>query len=256
MVLSSAALAADAPATPAPATATPAATDAAAKPESAIQRASYGFGMGIGMQMKQEGLELDIAQFVRGISDALAGRQPVLTQEEIQQAVMAIQEETMKKRAADGDNNQKAADAFLAENAKKEGVKTTASGLQYIVVKEGEGKTPTPSDFVEVHYRGTLLSGKEFDSSIQRGKPAQFKLDGVIPGWTEGLQLMKEGGKMKFYIPPKIGYGQRGAGNIIPANSLLVFDVELLKVLGPNDPNAAPEAAEAPHAPETPEAGK
>ena len=119
---------------------------------------------------------------------------------------------------------------FLKENATKEGVKATSSGLQYKVVKEGEGKSPKASDTVRVHYRGTTIDGKEFDSSYKRGEPIEFPLNGVIRGWTEGLQLMKEGGKSMLYIPSKLAYGEQGAGGAIGPNETLIFEVELLKV--------------------------
>ena len=121
-------------------------------------------------------------------------------------------------------------EAFLKENAKKDGVKTTASGLQYKVLKEGDGKSPKATDTVKVHYKGTLIDGKEFDSSYKRGEPIEFPLNGVIPGWTEGVQLMKEGAKYQFTIPSKLAYGERGAGGAIPPNATLIFEVELLKV--------------------------
>lgn len=121
-------------------------------------------------------------------------------------------------------------EAFLKENAKKEGVKTTASGLQYQVLKEGDGKAPKATDVVKVHYKGTLLDGKEFDSSYKGGQPIEFPLNRVIPGWTEGVQLMKEGAKYKFFIPAKLAYGERGAGGVIPPNATLIFEVELLEV--------------------------
>jgi FKBP-type peptidyl-prolyl cis-trans isomerase FkpA len=129
------------------------------------------------------------------------------------------------------DSNSEKGEAFLAENAKKEGVKTTASGLQYKVLKEGDGKSPQATDTVSVHYRGTLLDGTEFDSSIKRGQPAEFPLNRVIPGWTEGVQLMKVGAKYQFTIPSKLAYGERGTpGGPIPPNSTLIFEVELLAI--------------------------
>ena len=124
----------------------------------------------------------------------------------------------------------KKANEFLAENAKKPGVKTTASGLQYKIIKEGTGKRPTDKDTVKVHYTGKLIDGKVFDSSVQRGQPVEFPLGGVIKGWTEGLKLIKEGGKIMLFIPPELGYGARGAGQTIPPNSALIFEVELLEV--------------------------
>lgn len=121
-------------------------------------------------------------------------------------------------------------EAFLKENAQKEGVKTTASGLQYLVLKEGDGKSPKATDVVKVHYKGTLIDGKEFDSSYKRGEPIEFPLNRVIPGWTEGVQLMKEGAKYQFFIPAKLAYGERGAGGVIPPNATLIFEVELIAV--------------------------
>ncbi|MHB8845849.1 MAG: FKBP-type peptidyl-prolyl cis-trans isomerase [Nitrospirota bacterium] len=126
--------------------------------------------------------------------------------------------------------NQKEGDAFLAANGKKPGVKTLASGLQYVVLREGTGKQPAATDTVTVHYQGTLINGAEFDSSYKRGQPASFPLNQVIKGWTEGVQLMKEGAKYRFFIPPHLAYGQRGAGPVIGPNSTLIFDVELLSV--------------------------
>ncbi|HEX5380744.1 MAG TPA: FKBP-type peptidyl-prolyl cis-trans isomerase, partial [Acinetobacter sp.] len=138
--------------------------------------------------------------------------------------------EMQKKQADQAKNAQSASDSFLTENAKKPGVKTTASGLQYIITQEGTGKQPAADSVVTVHYTGKLVDGKVFDSSIQRGEPIEFPLNQVIPGWTEGLQLMKEGGKATLFIPAKLGYGEQGVPGTIPANSTLIFDVELIKV--------------------------
>ena len=134
------------------------------------------------------------------------------------------------KAKAEGEKNLKAGEAFLAENGKKEGVVTLPSGLQYKVIAAGAGKKPTAKDTVSVHYRGTLIDGKEFDSSIGRGEPATFPVSGVIPGWTEALQLMQEGAKWQVFVPAKLAYGERGAGPMIGPNSTLIFDVELIKI--------------------------
>ncbi len=132
--------------------------------------------------------------------------------------------------AGPAETNQKEGEAFLAANAKKPGVKTLPSGLQYLVLKEGTGKQPSATDLVTVHYSGTLINGTEFDSSYRRGQPATFPLNQVIKGWTEGVQLMKEGAKYRFFIPPQLAYGARGAGGVIGPNATLIFDVELLSV--------------------------
>jgi len=169
-----------------------------------------------------------------GIKDALAGAEPRLTFEERREVMTALTEELQKKHAEQagtaGADNRKAGDEFLQANAKKQGVKTTASGLQYKVIKEGKGASPKATDSVTVHYSGTLIDGTEFDSSYKRGEPATFPLNGVIRGWTEGLQLMKEGAKYEFYIPSELAYGERGAGGAIGPNATLVFTVELISV--------------------------
>lgn len=227
-----------------------AAQAAPAKPESVEDRASYAIGLNIGRNMKAQEVPVNVELLVKGLRDALAGTDPVLTDEEmqaavtsLQQSVMAKQEEKMKMA---GETNQKTAEEFLAKNKAKEGVKTTASGLQYEVLKEGTGATPKPTDKVTVHYTGTLLDGTKFDSSVDRGQPATFGVNQVISGWTEGLQLMKVGGKYKLYVPPALGYGPQGTPNgEIGPNSLLVFEVELLGI-GDSQPAAPPEPTEQP----------
>lgn len=205
------------------------------KPESVEDRASYAIGLNIGRNMKSQDVPVNVELLVKGLRDALAGTAPVLSDEEMQAAVTSLQQSVMTKQQEkmkmEGDKNQKTADEFLAKNKAKEGVKTTASGLQYEVLKEGTGTTPKPTDKVRVHYTGTLLDGTKFDSSVDRGEPVTFAVNQVIAGWTEGLQLMKVGGKYKLYVPPALGYGPQGAGNgEIGPNSLLVFEVELLGI--------------------------
>ena len=199
---------------------------------------SYSLGFNIGKNLRQnvlkDSLNLDLSKLVNGFEKALKGEKGLLSEEEIQKVMNLFQQNLQAKQQLKAkqtaEANLKKANEFLAENAKKEGVKTTASGLQYKIIKEGTGKRPKPENTVKVHYTGKLIDGKVFDSSVERGKPVEFKLNGVIPGWTEGLQLIKEGGKIILYIPPKLGYGERGAGQAIPPNSALIFEVELLEV--------------------------
>lgn len=197
-------------------------------------KVSYSIGLDIGKNFKNQGIDVDPAMLARGMRDAMAGNKPLLTEEESHQVMtdfqMAMKEEHLKKQQAAGAENAKAAAAFLAANKKKPGVKTTASGLEYKVIKEGTGKTPTLEDTVTAHYRGTLLDGTEFDSSYKRGEPASFPVSGVIPGWTEVLQLMKVGSKYEVWIPANLAYGERGAGNVIGPNAMLTFEIELLDV--------------------------
>lgn len=181
----------------------------------------------------EAGITLDKALIMKGFTDAM-GDKAELTDEQIQTALQALDqqrnawaEENAKKM---GEKIASESKAFLEENAKKEGVKITESGLQYEVIEAGEGEHPAATDTVTVHYRGTLVDGKQFDSSYDRGEPTSFPLNRVISGWTEGLQLMKPGAKYRFYIPSELGYGERGAGQSIPPNAALIFDVELLKV--------------------------
>jgi len=200
------------------------------------QRASYAIGTDIGANFKRQDIDLDPKALAAGIADALAGKL-ALTDDEIKQTLNDFKTEMMAKMEAkqkvSGDKNIKDGEAFLAANAKKDGVKTTASGLQYKVIKSGTGKTPKASDTVKVHYHGTLTDGTVFDSSVERGEPISFPVGGVIPGWTEALQLMKEGDKWQLVIPSKLAYAERGAGGKIGPNSTLIFDVELLSIEKP-----------------------
>lgn len=197
-------------------------------------KVSYGIGMNIGKDFKEQEIDVDVNLLARGIKDSLTGSAPALTDEQMQEAFEAFQKELVAKQEAKGkaaaEKNLKDSEAFLAENGKKEGVVTLPSGLQYKVIQEGSGKTPSATDTVTVHYRGTLVDGSEFDSSHKRGEPATFPVSGVIPGWTEALQLMKEGAKWQVVIPPALAYGERGAAPVIAPNSTLVFEVELIKV--------------------------
>lgn len=196
-------------------------------------RFSYSLGYRIGGDIKRRDIEVNPELLLKGVQDAVAGNKPLMSKGEMRstlatlnKAVAAAQEQKMKARA---EQNLAAGKAFLAQNAKEEGVKTLASGLQYRVIKEGSGKTPESKDSVTVHYRGTLIDGTEFDSSYRRGKPATFRVEGVIPGWTEALQLMKEGARWQLFIPPELGYGDKRTRKIQP-NSTLIFEVELISV--------------------------
>lgn len=191
-----------------------------------IQKISYALGYQVSAQTPPE---LDSSQFVQGFDDGHAKKPPQYTEQQISAALAAYQQASQQKQQTEQANATQADHAFLAENAKKAGVVTTASGLQYEVLKEGTGAQPTATSNVTVHYEGKLINGTVFDSSVARKEPATFPLNQVIPGWTEGVQLMKEGAKYRFVIPAELGYGAQGAGTI-PPNSTLIFDVELIKV--------------------------
>ncbi len=195
-------------------------------------RMNYALGYQIGRDLT--GAEVRPDALLKGLNDGRSGATPALKPDEMQAALTALQAQINENRAKEqAEAGKKAAAegaAFLAENAKKAGVTTTASGLQYIVVKPGTGRSPGPNDTVTVNYRGTLVNGQQFDSSYDRGEPVTFPVNGVIAGWTEALQLMKEGAQYKLFIPPNLAYGDRGAGGVIPPGSTLIFEVELLKV--------------------------
>ena len=200
-----------------------------------MDKLSYALGLGIGRQLSQMGADdLNVADFAQAVKDMIDGKEPQVPAAEAQQIVEDFfrrQEEKQRAEAAEKYKGAKSeGEKYLSENAKKEGVVTLPSGLQYQVLKEGNGKSPKATDKVVCHYEGMLIDGTMFDSSIQRGEPATFPLSGVIAGWTEGLQLMKEGAKYRFFIPYQLGYGERGAGASIPPFATLVFDVELIEV--------------------------
>lgn len=199
-------------------------------------RESYSLGYQFGTVLKMQGMDIDLDVYTSAIRDALAGKQPMMSSEEMESMVMGIRQRTAvaqrKAMMEQGEKNLAEGKAFLAENAKKQGVKTLPSGLQYKVLVEGKGKIPKKSDTVRVNYRGTLIDGTEFDSSVSRGQPANFKVDAVIRGWTEALQLMKEGAKWQLFIPAELAYGERGAPPRIPPQSTLIFEVELISVQG------------------------
>jgi FKBP-type peptidyl-prolyl cis-trans isomerase FklB len=192
---------------------------------------SYSLGYMFGQSIKAQGLDINLEVYSSGIRDALGGTKPPLSQEEIQKTVAELQKRVMAARQKElkemAEKNLAEGKTFLEENKKKEGVKTLPSGLQYKTLTEGSGKTPKATDQVTVNYRGTLIDGTEFDSSYKRGTPATFQADKVVRGWTEALQLMKEGSKWQLFIPSELGYGERGTGPI-PPNSTLIFEVELI----------------------------
>jgi FKBP-type peptidyl-prolyl cis-trans isomerase FklB len=198
------------------------------------QKLSYSLGLVLGQKLQADLSTLDLEAFTAAISAVYEGKDPLMDEQQVGETMQAFQmkkmEEQRQEMAKLAQDNLEAGQKYLADNGKKKGVKTTASGLQYEELTAGTGKQPTAEDTVKVHYRGTLLDGTEFDSSYARNEPVSFPLNGVIPGWTEGLQLMKEGGKAKLAIPADLAYGPGGMGNAIAPNSTLLFEVELLEV--------------------------
>lgn len=212
-----------------------------APPTTVRDQQSYSIGITVGRDLmrnlKSQGLNVNFAMVARGIADALAGKQ-LLTDAQMQNALRALEQQAQAQQAQHNADmqqvaakNKAAGEAFLAANAKKAGVKTTPSGLQYQVLKMGAGARPKPTNTVKTHYHGTLINGKVFDSSVQRGEPVEFPVNGVISGWTEALQLMPVGSKFRLFIPAKLGYGERGAGGAIGPNETLIFEVELLDIV-------------------------
>ncbi len=200
------------------------------------ERLSYGVALRMGQRMKTDGMMLDVGAYAEGLRDAFEGADAKLTDEEINAEMVAFQQKLEAEReaelAVEATTNLGSGADFLAENAAREGVVVTDSGLQYEVIAAGSGATPTAEDSVEVHYRGTLIDGTEFDSSYSRGETVTFGVSQVIAGWTEALQLMQEGATYKLFIPADLAYGSGGAGQVIGPNATLVFDVELIKVVG------------------------
>lgn len=200
-----------------------------------MDKVSYALGLGIGQQLAQMGAsDLCIDDFAAAIKDVIAGNELKVSHRDAQSLVqeyfMKKEEKLNAEKAEKGKAAKAEGEKFLEENAKKEGVTALPSGLQYTVIKEGDGKKPKATDTVKCHYEGFLVDGTVFDSSVQRGEPAEFALNQVIAGWTEGLQLMQEGAKYRFFIPYLLGYGASGAGNAIPPYAALIFDVELIEV--------------------------
>jgi len=195
---------------------------------------SYALGMDIGDTVKDLPIEIDVDMLAQGLKDAATGhdtrlsaQQKQMTMQEVSRTIQMAQQQQLQQKAK---TNLEASQAFLDKNKDREGVKVTASGLQYKVLEAGEGPQPDSNDVVTVHYTGKLIDGTVFDSSRERGEPAQFPVDGVIQGWSEALQMMHEGARYELFIPPELGYGERGAGQAIGPNEALIFDVELLKV--------------------------
>ena len=229
---------------PAPAEEKSAANSSDVTLESTQQRLSYGIAYGLGQRMKTDNVPMDVDAFAAGLRDAMSGAQPRMTPEEISAEMKAYQEKAVAEQKAAQEAlskaNEAASAAFLSENATRDGVTVTDSGLQYEVLTKGDGPVPGPDDTVEVNYRGTLIDGTEFDSSYSRGQTVTFGVSQVIPGWTEALQLMPVGSKWKLYIPADLAYGAGGAGQTIGPNAALIFEVELVSI------KSADQASETP----------
>ena len=197
-------------------------------------KVSYSIGTQIGNNFKNQSMDVDVDLLAKGIKDALSGGKLLMTEKEIKETITALQKDMTAKQAERmkvvAEKNRKEGEAFLADNKKKEGVKTTPSGLQYKVIKDGNGPAPKMADTVTVNYRGTLINGTEFDSSYKREEPATFPVNSVIPGWTEAMQMMKVGSKWHLFVPANLAYGEQGAGPQIGPNSTLIFEVELTAI--------------------------
>ncbi len=207
-------------------------------------KVSYSLGFSMGSSFKKDELKMNLEIFQKGIKDGLTGSKQILNEEEIKKTMMAFQQEMREKKRAErmkrmeerkkqGEVNKEKGNKFLEGNKTKEGIVTLKSGLQYKILKKGTGASPKATDTVKCHYKGTTIDGKEFDSSYKRGEPARFALNRVIKGWTECLQLMKEGGKWQFFVPSELAYGERGSGQNIGSNEVLIFEVELFGIEKP-----------------------
>jgi FKBP-type peptidyl-prolyl cis-trans isomerase FklB len=198
------------------------------------EKLSYSIGMDMGKNFKKQEVDIDVNLLAQGLTDAIKGKKALLTDDQIKEVFDTFQKDMQVKQtervAKMTEKNKKDGDAFLEANKKKEGVVTLPSGLQYKVITAGTGETPKASDTVTTNYRGTLIDGTEFDSSYKRNQPATFPVTGVIPGWTEALQLMKVGSKWQLFIPANLAYGDRGAGQIIEPNATLIFEIELISI--------------------------
>jgi FKBP-type peptidyl-prolyl cis-trans isomerase FklB len=219
--------------TPKPTKQTPQPAEQPSKPESVNDRASYTIGLNLGRSLKSNNAPVNQDRIIQGLRDGLTGSS-ILTDAEIQAAMQEFQKQLMTAAEAKtkivAEKNKLEGDAFLAANKNKPGVQTTASGLQYVMLVEGSGANPKPTDEVTIHYTGTLIDGTTFDSSRERGTPATFRVNQVIAGFSEGLQLLKPGGKINIYLPSALAYGERGAGDQIGPNAVLIFEIELLSV--------------------------
>jgi len=198
------------------------------------EKASYSIGYQVGVSINRDAVEVDLDKLIQGLQDGVAKKDPLLSSDEMRQQIVSYKEKArdlvLRKIQEVRVKNAEESKNFLAENAKKEGVKTTESGLQYRIIKEGEGESPKLTDFVSVHYRGTFPDGTEFDNSYSKGKPQRIQTDGVIKGWTEALQMMKVGSQWEIFLPPELAYGRSGLTPTIPPNKVLVFQMELLAI--------------------------
>ncbi len=198
------------------------------------EKESYSIGYQVGLSMKSDGVEVDFEKLILGLRDSIDGKEPRLSEEEMKKLIVdrkkSAREVEMRKFQELMVRNAEESEKFLEENKKKKGIKTTESGLQYKVLKEGKGITPKPQDMVTVNYRGMFMDGKEFDSSYTKGEPMTVKTDSVIKGWTEALQMMKKGSKWQLFVPPHLAYGRGGLGTSIPPNKVLMFEIELLEI--------------------------
>jgi FKBP-type peptidyl-prolyl cis-trans isomerase FklB len=205
-------------------------------------KVSYIIGLDVGSRLKSQSIDVDQSIFARGLKDGIAGNKPFLSEEEIRATMTSFNEELKKKHDEEvkktAAKNKEEGEKFLAENKKKEGVVTLPDGLQYKIIKEGDGPKPKETDTVTVNYVGKLVNGTEFDSSVKRGQPATFPVNGVIAGWKEALPMMKVGSKWELFIPPQLAYGEKGAGAVIGPDSTLIFEVELLSI---KEPGKTPE---------------